>query len=128
MLRLVVCFAFAMLSIIVPAGAQRAPAGTAQTSTTVVEKTPAPPPTIIVLTAGSVQVGNRRWTLKGFDAPRIEGARCQEERMRGKKLGTAWSSCSHQPAARLQYIQRVGSTADSTLPASPSMETMWAQY
>src|SRR5262245_30895034 len=26
-----------------------------------------------------------RWALKGFDASRIEGARCQEERMRSEK-------------------------------------------
>jgi hypothetical protein len=48
-----------------------------------VQKKAPPLPKIIVIDAGAVQVGERRWALKGFSAPRIEGARCQEERIRG---------------------------------------------
>jgi hypothetical protein len=37
----------------------------------------------VVIDAGHVQVAAKRWRLKGYSAPRIDGARCTAERVRG---------------------------------------------
>ena len=54
-------------------------------------------PYVQVVDAQTIQIAYKRWQVKGYHAPRIEGARCPEERARGL-----------QASARLEILFKTG--------------------